>query len=107
MKRNELINKIAKHYGFESQSRQLTEEVGELLQAVNKFWRYDLGGGTIPLECAVCRNQRNIIEELADVRIMLDQLAVLLECESMVEIMEMNKLQREWNRICGTTLDTP
>lgn len=33
----EKVREIAQFYGYESQTRQLTEEIGELLQAMNKF----------------------------------------------------------------------
>lgn len=105
MRRQELLTNIAKHHGYDAQTRQLTEEVGELLQAINKFWRYDLNKGKTPLECAKCRNQHGLIEEIADVKNVLDQLCILLDCVGMVDIMSMQKLEREWGRICGTTWD--
>ena len=33
------IQYIAKHYGYEPQSRQLIEEMAELTVAINKAWR--------------------------------------------------------------------
>ena len=35
----EKIKIIAEHYGYESQSRQCIEEMAELTQVINKFWR--------------------------------------------------------------------
>ncbi len=33
------IQKIAQIYGYDAQSRQCIEEMAELTQAINKFWR--------------------------------------------------------------------
>lgn len=43
------IQRIAQHYGYDSQSRQCIEEMAELTQAINKFWRKQLkcGGGGV------------------------------------------------------------
>lgn len=38
------IQYIAEYYGYETQSRQLIEEMAELTVAINKFWR-KLGNG--------------------------------------------------------------
>lgn len=35
----EKIKIIAEHYGYDSQSRQCIEEMAELTQAINKWWR--------------------------------------------------------------------
>ena len=36
------IKKIAVTYGYDAQSRQCIEEMAELTQAINKYWRKDL-----------------------------------------------------------------
>lgn len=45
----EKIKIIAEHYGYDSQSRQCIEEMAELTQAINKFWRNQLGCGKYEL----------------------------------------------------------
>lgn len=39
------IQKIADTYGYDAQSRQCIEEMAELTQAINKFWRNTLHCG--------------------------------------------------------------
>lgn len=76
MERTEKIQFIAKKYGYDAQSRQCTEECAELIQAINKVWR-NLGHGqstTKKMETCV----DNLIEELADVQIMVWQMIYLI-----------------------------
>lgn len=54
---------IADHYGIESQLDILQEELSELIQAVSKFRRGD---------------DTHILEEIADVEIMLSQVEYLI-----------------------------
>lgn len=54
-------------YGKEAQSRQAMEECAELIQAINKCLRYP--------NKEECKN--NLVEEIADVEIMLHQLKVM------------------------------
>ena len=44
------IKKIAGFYKFENQSRQLSEECAELIQAVNKYQRYSSRCSSEPIE---------------------------------------------------------
>lgn len=73
------IKRIADHYGYEAQSRQLMEEMGELAQAVNKLWRFDKG--------YIDGDRRALVEsvakEVADVNIMTRQIAYLTNCEKL------------------------
>ena len=106
MTTEEKIKKIAKYYGYEAQSRQCIEECVELIQAINKFWRKDLKCGRLSiLEVPIgspCEN--NLIEELADVQIMIWQMKHLLAVRSVVldEIIE-RKLDRQIGRIENET----
>lgn len=83
---------IADHYGLESQLNILQEELAELIQAVSKYRRGD---------------PSHIIEEIADVEIMLDQVKYLLGnpaiprvliYESIQSIKE-DKIKRQLKRI--------
>lgn len=62
------ITEIADYFGYEQQKNMLIEEQAELIQALNKFDRK----GT---EEAF----NNIIEEMADVELMTDQVKYLLD----------------------------
>ena len=59
-------------WGAEAQVNMLHEEIGELLVAMNKLWREPKNG--------INRSEwlRSTLEEIEDVRIMLDQMVVLL-----------------------------
>lgn len=103
MNDTEKIQKIADNYGYDAQSRQCIEEMAELTQAINKYWRKDLGCGyehnylwdrSIPNES---ETYKNIIEEIADVQIMLWQMAYLLNAD-VTPIIE-QKVDRQLERI--------
>lgn len=68
---------IGFHYGFESQSIQCIEEMAELTQAITKLRRSRGIGQTTEKSEQECRD--NVIEELADVYIMLIQMIYLME----------------------------
>ena len=71
---------LAEHYGYDPQSRQLIEEMAELTQAINKFWRKDLRCGEDSFSSDKARGERfeNIQEEIADVEILLEQIKGIL-----------------------------
>lgn len=97
----EVLTRIAKHYGYEAQSRQMVEEMAELTVAINKFWRKQLRCGMrkFPNEPTNTKEEDAIIEEIADVEIMLEQMKILLECEEEVEIYKESKVKRQLERI--------
>lgn len=94
--------RIAKHYGYEAQSRQLIEEMAELTQALNKLWRYE----NARFNGDVYKLKHDIIEEIADVEICLEYVKYLLgrddssrEIEADVENVKQFKVERELERI--------
>ena len=93
------LRRIAEEYGYDAQSRQCIEEMAELTQAINKFWRKDLKCGKLTtLEVPSGSPQElSIIEEIADVQIMLWQMAYLLNAD-VTPIIE-QKLDRQLERI--------
>ena len=93
----EKIKIIAEHYGYESQSRQCIEEMEELTQVINKFWRACGNGQKTEKRIVECRN--NLVEELADVQIMLCQTEYLLAAECDVYQVITQKLDRQLKRI--------
>ena len=99
--RNNIVA-IAEHYGYESQSRQLIEEMAELTVAINKLWRVerfcdrknimDVKGFSYP-------EVKEIIGEIADVEIMLSQIKHLLSCNDEVEQEKERKILRQLERM--------
>lgn len=97
--------RIAKHYGYEAQSRQLIEEMAELTQALNKLWRaghVHLNGSYEGYEqcesIEICRT--DVIGEMADVKICLEQLAYFIDVapEEIQQDMEI-KINRQLERM--------
>lgn len=97
------ISKIAEHYGYDAQSRQCIEEMAELTKALNKIWRKNLLCGQVKFTPELVERLKqtpeyqNVLEETADVQIMLWQITHLLD----MDISEMIdfKLQRQIKRI--------
>lgn len=86
--------KIAKHYGAGEQSRQTIEEMAELTQALTKFWRYK------GVEQATYNELKSdIIEEIADVQNMIEQLAFLFNAGDTVETIKRQKIDRQAKRV--------
>lgn len=105
------IQKIADTHGYDAQSRQCIEEMSELTQAINKFWRRHLSCGAVTMEdvkranedlvnmplLKACRGYENLVEEIADVQIMLWQMEYLLDAD--IEPIVNCKLDRQLKRI--------
>ena len=81
------IKYIAERYGKESQLRQLQEECAELIVACSKILRNQ------------SRSVNNLIEELADVRVMIEQIEHLYGLKSLVEDEMEYKLNRQLERM--------
>ena len=86
---NDAIGRIAEHYGAGAQSMQTCEECAELIQAVSKLTR-----GVTEMRISA------LVEEIADVRIMMSQLMELYgipeaEVAALVDV----KLDRQISRI--------
>lgn len=93
MNNDEKIKKIADHYGMESQIDILQEECAELVQAVSKYKR----GCDKPVT--------SLLEEMADVTIMIDQVLYLLDSKYEASVYDAyfaffdKKLDRQIKRI--------
>ena len=59
------------------------EEASELIKAVSKFWRHPS-----------VTNAENLVEEIVDVRIMVEQLEIVLCCEKAATRIRRKKLRR-------------
>lgn len=85
------ITIIAMHYGMKAQSMQACEECAELIQAVSKLIR---GVNEIRI--------LSLVEEIADVRIMMSQLMQLYGIpETEIATLVERKLERQLERIKG------
>lgn len=72
---------IARHYGEETQTNKLLEELAELIRAIARG------------------DRENIVEEVADVEIMVYQYKLLLGLEEDVDKMIVEKIKRQTERI--------
>lgn len=86
MLENEL-KQIAEHYGLRLQMRQLVEEMAELTQVICKSERYDIE--TV---------RDHLVEEVADVDVVLTQVKYLLGDSQLDKIKE-EKIKRQVQRI--------
>lgn len=90
----EMQQSIAAYYGMHNQSRQAVEEMAELTQALTKFWRYK------GMEQWTYNELRsNIVEELADVQNMIEQLCILFRCGEDMEAEKKRKINRQMRRM--------
>ena len=87
MERNELLF-IINTYGTRAQQDIAIEELAELQKAILKHRRYSNK-----------ETEQEIIDEIADVEIMLEQLKIIYSCHSDVERRIEYKIDREINRI--------
>ena len=78
---NEDLKYIADHYGVEHQLGKCKEELGELIKAIDST------------------NDEAIIEEIADVEIMTEQLKQLMRADRVVELYKDYKIARQLRRI--------
>ena len=84
----ELYRAALDTFGEEAQVKMLFEEIGELMAAICQYSRG--------------RDKRaHVAEEIADVRIMIDQMTVLFDCENEMERQRSYKLRRLEQRIEG------
>ena len=87
---------IAEHYGLSHQLIQTAEEAAELIQAAVKLLHaVEDENNHDEIMCA----RGALIEELADVLIMAEQLCCLADCETAVRGMIQIKLDRQMKRI--------
>lgn len=89
---------IADHYGLDPQMSQTQEECAELIQAISKYKRAKGIGQSTPI--SVDEAKRNLVEEIIDVKIMIEQLQYLLDVDeqTLLEVRH-EKLMRTQRRI--------
>lgn len=92
------IQTIADEYGLGKQSRQCIEELSGLIKAICKWDRK--WGGLIFSNSHECEERIDIIEEIADCKIMLSQIEYLMSDEYEVGQEVERKLRRIKDREC-------
>ena len=98
---SEMNKENAKYYGYEAQSNQLVEECAELIQAVSKYRRAKATGGQPTLNLVF----ENLVEEIADVELMLEQVKYLLQIpEEDIQANKLYKVNRTKERIAKEVL---
>ena len=91
------IKRIANHYGLAKQQRQLAEECGELIQATSKYMRFQEESYASTVDWTYLQN---VIEEIADVEVMLDEIKYLLHINSdAIKAIKEKKVNRQLERI--------
>lgn len=91
------IKRIANHYGLAKQQRQLAEECGELIQATSKYMRFQEESYALTVDWTYLQN---VIEEIADVEVMLDEIKHLLNIsDEAIEAIKESKVNRQLERI--------
>ena len=90
-----LVNAIA-YYGNHTQTLVAIEELSELQKELCKYLRNEATD-----EYDISTLEENIIEEIADVEIMLKQLKILHSCEANVEKVKKEKIRRLYERMHG------
>lgn len=93
---------IAEHFGYESQSNQLIEECAELIQALSKYHRVTTGKGQPVADYNATVVLDNLIEEIADVEVMLGQVKYLLKIpDDEIEAVKLFKENRTRERMAS------
>lgn len=88
LSRIEIIDFIIKTYGEKAQHVVAMEECAELIKAISKYLR------TEDID-----DVENLIEEIADVEIMLEQLKFIHNIDGSVTVIKDKKLKRTYDRI--------
>lgn len=92
------IKDIADFYGTEAQTHQLVEEMAELTQALNKLWRKTKFETDLTSE-EEKELTSHVAEEIADVKVCLEQVEYLLGIENSVTKWKEMKIKRQQDRI--------
>lgn len=78
--RMEIVERVAKHYGFNPQLDMMVEECGEMIVAIGQYKRQRI-------------STERLIEEFADIWIVLKQMGVFLDENSIANVIDY-KLRR-------------
>ena len=94
----EKLEQIIKHYGYSNQLKKLSEELYEFQEAVITYeldWQ-----STDTTQRMIKADQKHILEEFADVMVLMEQfrLAYEIDNDEVIKIMK-QKIDRQINRI--------
>lgn len=91
------IEKIAMHYGAAAQMCKTVEELAELTAEIQRYnllaFKHQVSMGE------VSEQMQKIIEEMADVEIMLEQIKFLFNIDEEVKAMKAFKISRQLDRM--------
>jgi NTP pyrophosphatase (non-canonical NTP hydrolase) len=99
MRKNSDKTKIAEHYGWDGQTQQLIEEMAELTQAICKEKRSRGQGQTLGEGWKFRDVHANLIEEIADVKLTLDEVMILLDADDAIRDIMQEKIKRTFERM--------
>lgn len=85
--REEILTRAVRTYGKEAQMKMMIEEMSELTKALCKIWRTDPGS---PEEAKAAQS---ILEEAADVQIMIDQIRIMFGSTEQIEAKKVDRLR--------------
>ena len=88
----EILEKAISTYGDEMQVDVAIEEMSELTKALLKLRRWAKKG---TYENTICPGYQDIFEEIADVKIMIEQLEMIYDCKEEVN----NQIEFKLNRL--------
>ena len=91
--------KIAEHFGEAVQMQQLVEEMSELTKAICKYARVNGIGQPVADSVTEEAVEENLVEELADVKLVLEQVIYLHGCKEGVENVIAEKIEKVNERI--------
>lgn len=91
--------KIAEYFGEAVQMQQLVEEMSELTKAICKYARVNGYGQPVADSVTEETVEANLVEELADVKLVLEQVIYLHGCKEGVENVIAEKIVKVNERI--------
>lgn len=86
-----ILERAIKFYGPETQIIVAIEECSELQKALTKWLRYERERPSVSIQSQMLK--RNIMEEMADVSIMLKQLALIFDPADVEEARKLRRLE--------------
>lgn len=84
----------ARQIGVYGAENQLIEEMGELMQAIGKKNRFTGMGQPLRQETDAQTIRKELVEEIADVRTVLDEMIILYDCADEADVVEEEKIER-------------
>jgi NTP pyrophosphatase (non-canonical NTP hydrolase) len=93
------FHRLAWEFGLGNRKNQLVEEMAELSQAFCKWNRFVSSDPSLAKKHTIESIRENIIEELADVKFVLDQVIYLMDVEEEIHNIMNMKADRTFERI--------